>query len=57
MILQNPINSFKNEWVELKKKKKKLYETLSVMIIIIIVQDTYKRNCGIWEKSILWIKY
>ena len=21
MILQNPINSFKNEWVELKKKK------------------------------------
>ena len=39
MILQNPINSFKNEWVELKKKKK-LYETLSVMIIIIIIIDT-----------------
>ena len=42
MILQNSINSFKNEWVELKKKKK-LYETLYVMMmmmIIIIIIDT-----------------
>ena len=38
MILQNPINSFKNEWVEFKKKKK-LYETLSVMMMIIIIID------------------
>ena len=42
MILQNSINSFKNEWVELKKKK--LYETLYVMMmmmmIIIIIIDT-----------------